>query len=193
VGLVFQSADAQLFSPTVREEIAFAPLQAGLGPEEIARRIADLGALLEIEDLLDRPPYRLSGGEKRKVALASVLAVNPRAVLLDEPTAGLDPRSQVALVRLLRDLHRGGKTVVAATNDLELLPRLASRAVVLDEGHALAADGPVREVLADRDLLLRTNLLHEQSHWHGDLLHDHPHAPGDRHGHGSHEMKERLS
>src|SRR5207248_4787413 len=94
VGFVFQNADAQLFSSTVREEIAFGPVQMGLAAREIERRVADLAAMLEIEPLLDRPTFRLSGGEKKKVAIASVMAINPEVILLDEPTNGLDPRSQ---------------------------------------------------------------------------------------------------
>ncbi len=183
VGLVFQNADAQLFSTTVREEIAFAPLQAGLPVEEIAGRVADLAAMMRIEPLLERPPFRLSGGEKKKVAIASVLVMNPDVVLLDEPTAGLDPRSQSWLLDLLADLHRAGKTLVSATNELELVPAFADRAIVLDEEHALAADGPVAVVLGDRALLRRVNVVHEHEHRHGDAWHSHPHFHDSEHHH----------
>ena len=96
----FQNSDAQLFSPTVRDEIAFGPLQMGLPVAKMEERIEDIAALLEIGKLLDRPPYQLSGGEKKKVAIASSLAVNPEVLLLDKPTTGLDPRSQYWLVAL---------------------------------------------------------------------------------------------
>ncbi len=115
VGLVFQNADAQLFSASVRDEVAFGPLHMGLEEAEVRRRVEETIELFGLGEIQDRPPFRLSGGEKRKVALASVLAVNPRVLLLDEPTTGLDPRSQRwvidTLVRLGRparqDPHNG--------------------------------------------------------------------------------------
>ena len=184
VGFVFQNADAQLFSGTVREEIAFGPLQLGLAAAEIEARLADVAGMLGLEPLLDRPPFRLSGGEKKKVALASVLVVNPEVILLDEPTAGLDPRTQGWLLGLLAELHRAGKTLVAATNELDLVPAFADRALVLDEGHALAADGPVERILADGDLLRRANVIHEHAHRHGETWHAHSHFHGGEHDHG---------
>ncbi len=184
VGVVFQSADAMLFNPTVRDEIAFAPLHLGLPAEEVERRVADMLELLELEPLAGRAPYRLSGGEKKKVALAAVLAAAPEVLLVDEPTAGLDPRAQDWLVEFLRRLHEAGKTLVVATHLLAELPRLADRAVVLGEDHRVAGDLPVADLLADRELLLRVNLIHEHAHRHGDLLHSHPHAHvGDEHPH----------
>jgi cobalt/nickel transport system ATP-binding protein len=183
VGVVFQSADVQLFSPTVRDEIAFGPLHLGLPAAEVEQRVHDMLALLELEHLAARPPYRLSGGEKKKVALAAVLASGPQALLFDEPTAGLDPRTQDWLVELLQRLHEAGKTLVLATHQLTELPRLADRALVLAEDHSVAAELPVAELLADRELLLRVNLIHEHAHSHGPLLHSHAHAhlPGEDH------------
>jgi cobalt/nickel transport system ATP-binding protein len=183
VGLVFQSADAQLFSTTVREEIAFGPLQLGLAPGEVVGRVADLAAMMEIAHLLDRPPFRLSGGEKKKVAIASVLAVNPEVILLDEPTGGLDPRSQSWLLDVLDGLHAAGKTLIAASNELDLVPALADRVVVLDEQHGVAADGAVAAVLDDRALLRRVNLVHEHEHRHGATWHAHPHHHAGEHHH----------
>ena len=155
VGVVFQSADVQLFSPTVRDEIAFGLLHLGLPAAEVKQRVQDMLALLELEHLAARPPYRLSGGEKKKVALAAVLASGPQALLFDEPTAGLDPRTQDWLVELLQRLHETGKTLVPATHQLTELPRLADRALVLAEDHSVAAELPVAELLGDRELLLR--------------------------------------
>ena len=183
VGLVFQNAEAQLFSTTVREEIAFGPLQLGLAREEIEQRIADVAGMLGLESLLDRPPFRLSGGEKKKVALASVLVVNPEAILLDEPTAGLDPRTQGWLLDLLGELHRAGKTLVSATNELDLVPAFADRVVVLDESHAVAADGPAPQILADGNLLRAVNIIHEHAHRHGEVWHTHSHFHGGEHDH----------
>ena len=183
VGLVFQNADAQLFSTSVREEIAFGPLQLDLDREQVVTRVADVAGMLGLDGLLERPPFRLSGGEKKKVALASVLVVNPEVILLDEPTAGLDPRTQGWLLDLLAELHRLGKTLVSATNELDLAPAFADRVVVLDESHALAADGPTGEILADGDLLRRVNVVHEHAHRHGGTWHLHSHFHGGEHEH----------
>jgi len=183
VGIVFQSADAQLFSPTVRDEVAFGPLHLGLPREEILARVDDTLAMLGLGALADRAPYNLSGGEKKKVALGAVLAINPDVLLLDEPTNGLDPRTQEWLIELLERLHGAGKTIVLATHQLDQLDRLVERVLVLGEDHRPAADGPLAAVLADRELLLAVNLIHEHAHHHGSLLHSHPHAhpPGDEH------------
>jgi cobalt/nickel transport system ATP-binding protein len=176
VGVVFQSADVQLFNPTVRDEVAFGPLHLGLVPGEVERRIADMLRLLDLEELAERAPYKLSGGEKKRVALAAVLACDPEVLLFDEPTAGLDPRTQDWLIELLQRLHAAGKTVVLATHQLADLARLADRAVVLAEDHTVAADRSLGELFADRELLLRVNLIHEHAHYHGALLHAHPHG-----------------
>lgn len=120
VGFVFQNSDAQVFSPTVREEIAFGPLQLGLSRTETASRVADVAAMLGITDLLDRAPFQLSGGQKKKVAIATVLVMGPEVLLFDEPTAALDPRTQYWLEDLIDQLGASGKTIVLATHDLDL-------------------------------------------------------------------------
>ena len=183
VGIVFQSADAQLFSPSVRDEVAFGPLHLDLPREEILARVDDTLALLGLGALAERAPYNLSGGEKKKVALGAVLAINPEVLLLDEPTNGLDPRTQEWLIELLEQLHAAGKTIVIATHQLDQLDRLVERVLVLGEDHRPAADGPFATVLGDRELLLAVNLIHEHAHYHGALLHSHPHAhpPGQEH------------
>lgn len=184
VGIVFQNSDAQLFSPTVREEIAFGPLHLGLSRDDALGRVDDMVRLFGLEALAERPPYRLSGGEQKKVALAAVLAIDPEVLLFDEPMAGLDPRTRSWLLEFLEALHELGKTLVAATHDLSELERLADRIVILGEDHRLAADGVIGDVLGDRELLLRANLIHEHMHVHGDLVHAHPHThpPGVAHG-----------
>ena len=139
---MFQNADAQVFSPSVREEIA-GPLQLGLDREEAAGRVADVLAL-GIEALAERAPYQLSGGQKKRVAIASVLAMNPDVLLFDEPTAALDPRTQDWLLDLLGDLRAAGKTIVLATHDLASLRGLAERCIVLGEDHRVLADGDGR-------------------------------------------------
>jgi cobalt/nickel transport system ATP-binding protein len=158
VGFVFQSSDAQLFSPTVRDEIAFGPLHLGFAADETEQRVADVLALLDIAALADRAPYQLSGGEKKRVAIASVLVTNPDVLLFDEPTVALDPRTQHWLLDLVGELHRAGKTIVCATHDLGHLELVADRCVVLSEGHRIAATGRPSEILADQALLEATNL-----------------------------------
>jgi cobalt/nickel transport system ATP-binding protein len=166
IGFIFQNADAQVFSPSVREEIAFGPLQLGLGREQATARVDDVLAMLDIAELADRAPYQLSGGEKKRVAIASVLAMNPGVLLFDEPTAALDPRSQQWLVELIAELGHAGKTIVLATHDLDVLDVVADRCLVFSERHQLVAEGTVTEILADRDLLLDVNLVHQRSHLH---------------------------
>src|SRR6202043_1425282 len=149
VGFIFQNSDAQVFSPTVREEIAFGPLNMAMSHEQVDVRIDDTLAMLDIEDLADRAPYQLSGGQKKRVAIASVLVMNPEVLLFDEPTAALDPRTQQWLLELIDEMHGAGKTIVVATHDLEHLEMLADRCVVFTEAHGIAADGPTERILAD--------------------------------------------
>jgi cobalt/nickel transport system ATP-binding protein len=182
VGFVFQNSDAQVFSPTVREEIAFGPLNMGLGRDEAAARVDDTLAMLGIAALADRPPYQLSGGQKKRVAIASVLAMNPEVLLFDEPTAALDPRTQEWLIDLVVQLNDAGKTIVLATHDLDTLERLADRCIVFSEDHRVAGEGPTAQILGDDELLVSVNLVHEHAHTHTGVVHSH--APGlDRHGH----------
>lgn len=183
VGFVFQNSDAQLFSPSVREEIAFGPLHLGLAPSEVEQRVTDTLHILGLEALGDRPPFHLSGGEKKKVALASVLAINPDVLLFDEPTAGLDPKTETFLARLIVQLLGAGKTVITATQDLRLAEEVATRVMVLGEDHRLAGDGPAAEIMGDRQLLLRANLIHDHPHRHGGVEHFHPHSHLEEHDH----------
>jgi len=163
VGFVFQNSDAQVFSPTVREEVAFGCLQLGMTQEETLTRAADVLAMLDITNLADRAPFQLSGGQKKKVAIASVLVMNPDVLLFDEPTAALDPRTQHWLTELIVELNESGKTIVLATHDFGALDVLADRALVFAENHTIVQAGTPDEVLANRDLLLSVNLIHERS------------------------------
>ncbi|MGC8762990.1 MAG: energy-coupling factor ABC transporter ATP-binding protein [Acidobacteriota bacterium] len=175
VGLLFQNSEAQLFCPTVEEDVAFGPLQAGWPREEVARRVEEALALLEIQALRKRPPGTLSSGEKKKAALASLLVLSPSVLLLDEPTTGLDPRSQSTLLEILEALGARGMTLLTATHDLAAVPHVADRVLVLSPDHRLAADGPVEQVLADTELLEASNLVHAHTHRHGSVVHRHPH------------------
>lgn len=183
VGFVFQNSDVQLFSPTVFEEIAFGPLQLDIPPEEVKSRVEDVLEMIGISKLRDRSPHTLSGGEKKKVCIATVLVNNPDVLLLDEPTAGLDPRTQLWLVELLQELGRSGKTVITATHDLEIIDQISSRAVVMGEDHSIKVDDETANVLDDMALLLKVNLIHEHMHIHGKTVHEHLHAHGKEHEH----------
>ena len=191
VGLVFQDPDIQLFSATVLDDVAFGPLQLGLPRDEVAARCDEALGLMEIRHLASRAPFELSGGEKKRVAIASVLSLRPHVILLDEPTAALDPRTKWVLVNLIRRLGEAGRTVITATHELDIVPVIADRVVVLGEDRRVHADGPPAEVLGNRDLLIDANLIHEHLHEHGGIRHSHPHAtdePHDGHdGHGSHD------
>jgi cobalt/nickel transport system ATP-binding protein len=175
VGFVFQNSEAQVFSPTVREEIAFGPLNMGLARDEVDARVGETMAMLDISGLADRAPYQLSGGQKKRVAIASVLVMNPEVLLFDEPTAALDPRTQQWLVDLIVELNDAGKTIVLATHDLERLDVLADRCVVFSEDHRIVAEGTPTEILANHELLVAVNLVHEHRHAHGSLTHSHVH------------------
>ena len=182
VALVFQNPDVQLFNPTVFDEVAFAPLQLQWPKEKILQKVDAALALMGIEGLRDRPPYRLSGGEKKRVALASVLVLDPEVLLLDEPTATLDPRSQSHIIDLIQQWKGTAKTVITATHQLEIVEDIADRAFVL-QGGKVAASGSAAEVLGNHELLLLANLVHAHRHAHGKLVHSHPHI----HSHAEHE------
>jgi cobalt/nickel transport system ATP-binding protein len=166
VGLVFQDPDDQLFMPTVAEDVAFGPLNAGLPPDEADARVEAALARVGAAHLRSRPPYRLSAGEKRAVALAGVLAMAPDILLLDEPSSYLDPRGRRRLIELLRSFEH---TRLIATHDLELVVEVCPRVIILDGGR-LVADGPTRELLND-EALMRAHAL-ERPH---SLRHAHPH------------------
>ena len=182
VGLVFQNPDVQLFNPTVFDEVAFGPLQLHWPKSEIVARVNAMLDSMEIAHLRDRPPHRLSGGEKKRVALASVLVLDPEVLLLDEPTAALDPRSQSQIIDLLIGWGEGGKTVITATHDLGLVEDIADHCVILQAGK-VAAEGNPAELLADQALLQRANLVHAHRHRHGSgITHSHPHTHPHKHG-----------
>jgi cobalt/nickel transport system ATP-binding protein len=182
VALVFQNPDVQLFNPTVFDEVAFGPLQMQWSKEEVLSRVAATMELMGIAHLRDRPPYRLSGGEKKRVALASVIVLDPDVLLLDEPTSTLDPRSQSQLIDLIQEWKGSSKTVITATQQLEIVEDIASRVLVLEEGRVFASGAPA-EILSNYELLLRANLVHAHRHSHGTITHTHPHL----HSHSKHE------
>lgn len=171
VVLLFQHPEAMLFNPTVREEIAYAPRQ--LGWPDALERAERWAESLGLQSLLDAPPYQLSGGQKQKVALAAILVLEPKVLLLDEPTASLDPRTAGWLVDFLLDC---GQTVMVSTHNLSMAAELGERALVLAERGRVLFDGPVAGALRDRPLLEAANLVHSHRHRHDGQLHAHTHA-----------------
>ncbi|MBU0715042.1 MAG: energy-coupling factor ABC transporter ATP-binding protein [Verrucomicrobia bacterium] len=166
VGMVFQDPDDQLFMPTVFEDVAFGPLNAGLPPDEIEHRVVSALERVGMAHLRDRPPYKLSAGEKRAVAIATVLAMAPDVLVMDEPSSHLDPRGRRRLIELLKSFKH---TKIIATHDLELVVELCSRVIVLDDGRVVA-EGQAVELLNDETLMLAHGL--ERPH---SLRHLHPH------------------
>ncbi len=172
----------QLFNATVFDELAFGPLQLGWSSGEIRTRIDGVMESLDIARLAARPPHRLSMGEKKRVAIASVLVIDPEVLLLDEPTAALDPRSQSEIINLLAGWSGGTRTAITATHDLSIVEDIADRCVVFESGR-VAAVGTPREIVQNEELLHRTGLLHAHRHRHeSGVVHSHPHL----HRHGDH-------
>jgi cobalt/nickel transport system ATP-binding protein len=153
VGLVFQNADDQIFSPTVEQDVAFGPMNLGLDAETVSHRVEEALAMVGIEHLKDRVPHHLSGGEKKRVAIAGVIAMEPQVIVLDEPTAGLDPRGVNDLISVINALARDyGITVIFSTHDVSLIPEVADYLYVMHRGK-IVAEGEVSDVFADPELL----------------------------------------
>jgi cobalt/nickel transport system ATP-binding protein len=181
VGLVFQNADVQLFNPTVFDEVAFGPLHLSVPRKEIVQRVSAALDMMDIGHLKTRPPHRLSGGEKKRVALASVLVLNPEVLLLDEPTAGLDPRTESQIIDMLIACGDGSRTVITATHDLGLVEDIADYCFILQAGK-VAAEGEPASLLRDQALLAKANLVHAHRHRHSSgEVHSHPHTHPHRH------------
>lgn len=149
VGLVFQNPDDQLFSPTVYEDVAFGPRYQGLPPAEVEQRVMEALAVVNMSDYARRVSHHLSVGEKKRIAIATVLSMQPEVLVLDEPTAGLDPRARRALIRLLEQLEI---TMLVSTHDMLMAREIFPRMVIMDEGR-IVADGPTRQLMADGPLL----------------------------------------
>lgn len=175
IGFVFQNSQTQLFCPEVYDEIAFGPRQMGIDEAEVENRVKDCLKLLDIEGLKYRAPYHLSEGEKRKVAIACVLSLNPEVLVLDEPLNGLDPRTQRWLVEFLINFNKSGKTLIISTHNLEFLQEISSRAILFNEDHSIAADMAMENILEDIDLLKKVNLIDEYYHKHVGNKHSHFH------------------
>lgn len=154
VGMVFQDPDDQLFMPTVFDDVAFGPLNLGYSPADVEQRVQEVLALVGATHLRDKPPYHLSGGEKRRVAIASVLAMSPDILIMDEPTNGLDPLARRQLMSLLRDFEH---TRIFTSHDLDMVLSLCERVIVLHQGE-IKADGPAEEIFNNDKLLAECHL-----------------------------------
>lgn len=175
VGIVFQNPDIQLFNASVFDEVAFGPLQLQWSKAKVREHVEETLSSLGLADLKDRSPHRLSGGEKKRVALASVLVLDPEILLLDEPTATLDSSSQSQITQLLYLWKNKSKTVVTATHDLDSLEDIADRCCILQSGRVVA-EGNALSILHDVNLLKSTTLLRAHRH-------SHPGAPEQPHSH----------
>jgi cobalt/nickel transport system ATP-binding protein len=149
VGIVFQDPDDQLFSPTVFDDVAYGPLYMGHPEAEVRRRVSEALQAVGMENFEQRVSHHLSSGEKKRVAIATVLAMDPEILVLDEPTAGLDPRGRRALINLLRELPQ---TMLVATHDIRMVSELLPRTIVIDQG-MIISDGPTEDILRDEEFL----------------------------------------
>jgi cobalt/nickel transport system ATP-binding protein len=181
VGFIFQNSDVQLFCPTVKEDIVFGPLQLGLAKDQIQKRLEKLAVTLKITELLGRPPHQLSIGEKRKVAIASTLIIDPQILILDEPTAGLDPLTTRNIIDLLIQENNSGKTIITATHDLHIVEEIADIVYVFGSDKKIVKFGQADNILNDAALLTANNLVHIHSHRHKDTVHLHPHVHLEHH------------
>lgn len=157
VGIVFQNPDDQLFSPTVREDVAFGPMNLGLPMDEVEERVRDALQKVGITGYENRAPHHLSGGEKKRVAIAGILAMKPEIMVLDEPTTGLDPETADGIIRILLELSMEGITVIISSHDVEIISQFAERVFVLNKGK-LIAEGTPREIFRDAELISRASL-----------------------------------
>jgi cobalt/nickel transport system ATP-binding protein len=158
VGLVFQNADDQIFSPTVGQDVAFGPMNLGLDGETVHHRVEEALRMVGIEHLRDRVPHHLSGGEKKRVAIAGIIAMEPQVLVLDEPTAGLDPQGVRDLIDLINSLaQKYGITVIFSTHDVSLVPEVADCLYVMDRGQ-IVAHGTIEEVFVRQELLTSVRL-----------------------------------
>jgi cobalt/nickel transport system ATP-binding protein len=159
LGFVFQNSDTQLFCSTVLEEITFGLMQMELPDTEVNKRAEECMNLLNIDKLKDEHPYNLSGGEKKRVAIASVLAMNPEVICMDEPMNGIDPKGKGFLRELLIALNKSGKTIICATHDFEYIEGVFDRVLVFSEYHKIIRDDKYENVIKDEEFLRKYNII----------------------------------
>ena len=157
VGIVFQNPDDQIFAPTVEEDVAFGPLNLKLPMEEVQKRVTESLARVGMSGFEKKAPHHLSGGQKKRVAIAGILAMQPEIMVLDEPTAGLDPQGVRGLSKLLKELNDEGITIIISTHEVDLVPNYAKKVFVLVDG-LLIAEGTPKEIFAQPEILYQANL-----------------------------------
>lgn len=157
VGMVFQNPDDQLFAPTVFEDVAFGPMNMGLPLEEVKERVKASLKKVGMEGFEKKPPHHLSGGQKKRVAIAGILAMKPKIMALDEPTSGLDPKGAGDILKLLQDLNREGITIIITTHDVDLIPLFTDRVYVMHHG-AIEGEGTPEEIFSNQELVERAHL-----------------------------------
>ncbi len=158
VGLVFQDPDDQIFAPTVKQDVAFGPMNLGLSPEEIEKRVRESLETVRLTGFEERAPHHLSTGEKKKVAIAGILAMKPEVLVLDEPTAGLDPGGAMRLINLINEMNRYlGITTIIATHEVDIVPLLADRVCIMSMGKIIGEGTPL-EIFSSPELIKKTHL-----------------------------------
>lgn len=157
VGIVFQNPDDQLFAPTVFEDVAFGPMNMGLSEEEVKQRVEESLEVVGMSEYTQKAPHHLSGGQKKRVAIAGILAMRPKVMVLDEPTSGLDPNGASAIMQLLYDLNAEGMTIIVSTHDVDLVPMYSDNINVLRKGKILK-QGNCREVFSDKEVIEQADL-----------------------------------
>lgn len=157
VGIVFQNPDDQLFAPTVEEDIAFGPLNIGLSQEKAKERVTESLKKVDMKGFEKKPPHHLSGGEKKRVAIAGILAMGPEIMVLDEPTSGLDPKGTSKILKLLYELNNNGMTIIIATHDVDLVPLYSNKVNIIKDGKIIKKGSP-HEVFDDVDTIRNADL-----------------------------------
>ena len=157
VGIVFQNSDDQLFAPTVKQDVAFGPLNLGLSEKEVEKRVKESLKAVGMEGFENKPPHHLSGGQKKRVAIAGILAMEPEVIVLDEPTAGLDPLGASQIMKLLYDLNKKGITIIISTHDVDLVPIYANRVYIMSKGQIIKEGAP-KEVFSNSEIIRKANL-----------------------------------
>jgi len=157
VGIVFQNPDDQLFAPTVVEDVAFGPMNIGLSKDEVEKRVKESLEKVGMEGFERKPPHHLSGGEKKRVAIAGILAMNPKIMVLDEPTSGLDPRGASQILRILYELNNEGMTIIISTHDVDMVPLYADQIYIISKGQIIK-EGTPQNVFEDIETVRGANL-----------------------------------
>ncbi|MBO5150741.1 MAG: ATP-binding cassette domain-containing protein [Methanobrevibacter sp.] len=157
VGIVFQDPNDQLFAPTVKEDVAFGPMNLGLDYEEVERRVDEALTMVGMEQYKDKTPHHLSGGQQKRVAIAGIIAMRPEIMILDEPTAGLDPEGVEKVLNILDNLNNEGMSIVISSHDIEMVNEFAEKIFVLNEGEILES-GDKHEIFSNKELLKKAHL-----------------------------------